>query len=147
MDIVSQRSATDIFGHPSDGLRLFLDDVDVNCPNFEAPQFLKNLFSSNKKLGAVEVDSNQEGGRSSGKGRRAVKTLPLRNRGGYDGLTIRLQSDYEDTDDFSSESRQNGLMHRSDQCKCMIRMLSSSHCQDALDHSVDSRRRSHLYLQ
>ncbi|KAI0034210.1 P-loop containing nucleoside triphosphate hydrolase protein [Vararia minispora EC-137] len=58
-------AATDIFDTTSDGLKILSERAaSVKLPEFETPQFLKDLFSADKKRGG-DQGKGKEGGQSS----------------------------------------------------------------------------------
>ena len=77
----------------------------MNLPTLEAPQFLKDLFSSREDTHG-ERDQSHKGPGASGKGRP----------GGEDAVIAALvaatmSSPREDTNDLHTDLRVNGLMH------------------------------------
>ncbi|EJD06775.1 uncharacterized protein FOMMEDRAFT_76360 [Fomitiporia mediterranea MF3/22] len=65
-----QETATDVFDSASDGLKAAQSRLsDVHFPDVEAPQFLKDLFSSREKASGEDSGRNkgENGGQSGGK--------------------------------------------------------------------------------
>ncbi|ETW83241.1 hypothetical protein HETIRDRAFT_383311 [Heterobasidion irregulare TC 32-1] len=126
-------TATDAFDTASDGLRAVSDRVsEVKLPKFETPQFIKDLFASKGEHDHQE-GSHHKGGESSHGGRpdgedAAIAALVAATMSSPSDSTVTI----EDTDDFVSDSRQNGLMHLTKKLIEIRSMLLSIDQSDAL---------------
>ncbi|KAI0058191.1 hypothetical protein BV25DRAFT_1830363 [Artomyces pyxidatus] len=130
-------TATDIFDTASDGIKAVSGRVsEVKLPDFETPQFLRDLFAAKEQEqgGDSQGGAGNEQGEPSGKGRpngddaAAIAAMM--------SATMLSPSDskvtIEDTDDFSHDSRQNGLMHLTKKLIEIRSMLLSIDQSDAL---------------
>ena len=96
-------TATDALDTASEGLKsLSVAASTVKLPSFEAPQFLKDLFSSNDGSGG-EGKSDTGSKKSSGR--------PDGEDAAIAALVAATMSSPSDPDRPSSDLRQNGLMH------------------------------------
>ena len=126
-------TATDAFDTASDGLRAVSDRVsEVKLPKFETPQFIKDLFASKGEHDHQEGSHHKEGESSQG-GRpdgedAAIAALVAATMSSPSDSTVTI----EDTDDFVSDSRQNGLMHLTKKLIEIRSMLLSIDQSDAL---------------
>jgi hypothetical protein len=98
-------TASDAFDTASDGLKsLSAAASAVKLPSFEAPQFLKDLFSA--KLGPDDQgDSKGDAGSSKPSGKPGGEDAAIA------ALVATTMSSPSDSDRSSSDLRQDGLMH------------------------------------
>ncbi len=122
----AQDTATDVFDSASDALKSVSSAVsEIKLPTIEAPQFLKDLFSTgNKGDGGKEGD--QEGSGESGKpgGEEAAVAALV-------AATLSSPSEPRSDSDNSADPR-NGLMHLTRKLIEIRTMLLSIDQSDAL---------------
>ncbi|THH14106.1 hypothetical protein EW146_g6178 [Bondarzewia mesenterica] len=130
-------TATDVFDTASDGLKAVSGRVsEVKLPKFETPQFIKDL----KDLFAAKGDEGEgEGGSDHKQDGSSKSERPDGENAAIAALvaaTMSSPSDskvtIEDTDNFASDSRQNGLMHLTKKLIEIRSMLLSIDQSDAL---------------
>jgi len=98
-------TAADAFDTASEGLKSLSTAASVvKLPSFEAPQFLKDLFSSSQ-------GPEGEGGSKSDAGSKKSSGKPDGNDAAIAALVGTTMSSPSDSDRSSSDLRQNGLMH------------------------------------
>ena len=119
-------TATDAFDTASEGFKsLSAAASAVKLPSFEAPQFLKDLFSANE-------GSEGEGGGKSDDGSRRSSGKPDGQDATVAALLAATMSSPSDSDRSSSDLRQNGLMHLTRKLIEIRTMLLSIDQSDAL---------------
>lgn len=98
-------TATDALDTASEGFKsLSAAASTVKLPSFETPQFLKGLFSASE-------GSEAEGGSGSDAGSKKSSGKPDGEDVAIAALVAATMSSPSDSDRFSSDLRQNGLMH------------------------------------
>ncbi|OBZ72266.1 Protein msp1, mitochondrial [Grifola frondosa] len=123
-----QDTASDLFATASESLKSVSSHIpDVKVPDLEAPQFLKDLFSSKEKGESGDGHEHEQG--RSGKG----------GPGGDDAAAIAammaattLSASDSKAADPSADARQNGLMHLTRKLIEIRSMLLSIDQSDAL---------------
>ncbi|KAF9446757.1 hypothetical protein P691DRAFT_672859 [Macrolepiota fuliginosa MF-IS2] len=101
----AQETAQGIFGTASDGLKSVKGVVsEIQLPTLEAPQFLKDLFSSGDRGGGEK--QKEGGGRDNQKGRSPKEEAAIAV---LVGATMSSPSDSKKG--LPEEARNNGLMH------------------------------------
>lgn len=119
-------TAADALDTASEGLKSLSDAASaVKLPSFEAPQFLKDLFSANEGSGSEDRSgSDSKSRKSSGK--------PDGEDAAIAALVAATMSAPSDSDRSSSDLRQNGLMHLTRKLIEIRTMLLSIDQSDAL---------------
>ncbi|KAH9178213.1 P-loop containing nucleoside triphosphate hydrolase protein [Lactarius sanguifluus] len=123
-------TATDIFDTASGGIKVVSERVQsVNLPTLEAPQFLKDLFSSGEDPHGEGDQSHKDSG-TSGKRRPDGEDAAI---AALVAATMSSPRDsHEDTNDLHTDSRLNGLMHLTKKLIEIRTMLLSIDQSDAL---------------
>ncbi|TFY72269.1 hypothetical protein EVG20_g738 [Dentipellis fragilis] len=125
-------TASGIYDTASDGFKTVADRAsEVKLPGFETPQFLKDLFSA--KEGSEKDHGDHKRGESSGNGRPEGEDAAL---AALMAATMASPSDskvtIEESEGFSSDARQNELMHLTRKLIEIRTMLLSIDQSDAL---------------
>ncbi|KAH8994925.1 P-loop containing nucleoside triphosphate hydrolase protein [Lactarius akahatsu] len=123
-------TATDIFDAASGGIKAVSERVQsVNLPTLEAPQFLKDLFSSGEDTYGEGDQSHKDSG-TSGKRRPDGEDAAI---AALVAATMSSPRDsHEDTNDLHTDSRLNGLMHLTKKLIGIRTLLLSIDQSDAL---------------
>ncbi|KAN0139028.1 P-loop containing nucleoside triphosphate hydrolase protein [Lactarius tabidus] len=123
-------TATDIFDTATGGIKAVSERVQgVNLPTLEAPQFLKDLFSSGEDTHGGR-DQSHEGPGASGKGRPNGEDAAI---AALVAATMSSPRDsHEDTNVLHTDPRLNGLMHLTKKLIEIRTMLLSIDQSDAL---------------
>ncbi len=123
-------TATDIFDTATGGIKAVSERVQsVNLPTLEAPQFLKDLFSSGEDTHGEGDQSHKDPG-ASGKGRPDGEDAAI---AALVAATMSAPRDsHEDTNDLHTDLRLNGLMHLTKKLIEIRTMLLSIDQSDAL---------------
>ncbi|RPD61060.1 hypothetical protein L226DRAFT_55524 [Lentinus tigrinus ALCF2SS1-7] len=123
-----QDTITDVFDTASDAVKAVSDRMsDVKLPEFETPQFLKDLFSSREKgRGHSEDDSGSSSKRHpDGDDAAALAAMMA-------ATSLSAADSKAGDDDVTGDSRQNGLMHLTRKLIEIRTMLISIDQSDAL---------------
>ncbi|KAA1467676.1 hypothetical protein DENSPDRAFT_863145 [Dentipellis sp. KUC8613] len=125
-------TASGIYDTASDGFKTVADRAsEVKLPGFETPQFLKDLFSA--KEGSEKEHGDHKRGESSGSGRPDGEDAAL---AALMAAAMASPSDskatIEESGGFSSDGRQNELMHLTRKLIEIRTMLLSIDQSDAL---------------
>ncbi|KAH9051941.1 P-loop containing nucleoside triphosphate hydrolase protein [Lactarius vividus] len=123
-------TATDIFDTASGGIKAVSERVQsVNLPTLEAPQFLKDLFSSGENTHG-EGDQGHKDSGTSGKRRPDGEDAAI---AALVAATMSSPRDpHEDTNDLHTDPRLNGLMHLTKKLIGIRTLLLSIDQSDAL---------------
>ena len=125
-----QDTITDVFDTASDAVKTVSERIsDVKLPEFETPQFLKDLFSSSGGNGRGR--SEDDSGSSSSKRPDGDDAAALAAMMAATSLSA-SESKARDSDDDTGDVRQNGLMHLTRKLIEIRTMLISIDQSDAL---------------
>lgn len=129
----AQDTATDLFDSAADGIKAVSSRMSevklpaVELPNIETPQFLKDLFSSREGS-----ENRKEDGSNDGEPNQKRPTDPAAIAA-LVAATMSSPSDSKaNSDDGSTDARQNGLMHLTKKLIEIRSMLLSIDQSDAL---------------
>jgi hypothetical protein len=121
----AQETAQGFFHTASDGLKSVKAAVsDIQLPALDAPQFLKDLFSTENESGGKEggSDDNDKSNGRSPKDEAAIAAL----------VAATMSSPSDSKKELSEEAKQNGLMHLTKKLIEIRSMLLSIDQSDAL---------------
>ena len=125
-----QDTITDVFDTASDAVKTVSERIsDVKLPEFETPQFLKDIFSSSGGNGRGR--NEDDSGSSSSKRPDGDDAAALAAMMAATSLSA-SESKARDSDDDTGDARQNGLMHLTRKLIEIRTMLISIDQSDAL---------------